>query len=236
MYRNLFEFYRSDEWETFRKIIIQERTREDGLIYDEETGKPILKRYDLILHHKIELTEENVHDATIALNPDNIEVVSFRTHNIIHDRIGYSTRSVFLVYGSPMSGKTTWVNENKTVGDLVVDIDNIWECVSGCERYVKPPRLRAVVFKIRDGLLDAVRYRLGKWQNCFLVGGYALQSERERLAKEMGAREVLIDTDKAECLARLERCEDGRDKVEWEKYINDWWEAFIPPQGMDTAL
>ena len=100
MYRNLFEFYRSDEWETFRKIIIQERTREDGLIYDEETGKPILKRYDLILHHKIELTEENVHDATIALNPDNIEIVSFRTHNIIHDRIGYSTRSVFLVYGS----------------------------------------------------------------------------------------------------------------------------------------
>ena len=228
MYHNLYEFYRSEEWETFRKIIIAERTREDGLIYDEETSKPILKRYDLVLHHRIELTEENIRDATIALNPDNIEVVSFRTHNLIHNRVGYTTRCVYIVYGSPFSGKTSWVNENKSEGDLVIDIDNIWQCVSGCERYVKPARLRSVVFKMRDGLLDAARYRLGKWENCYIIGGYALTSERERLSKEMGAREVFIDTDKENCLSRLERCEDGRDKDEWKKYIEEWWDKYSP--------
>lgn len=226
MFRNLYEFYRSDEWNNFRRLIINERTREDGYIYDEETGKPILKKYDIILHHKIELTEENVRDVNISLNPDNIQVVSFRTHNLIHNRLGYGVRQVYLVYGSPLSGKTTWVNDNRNDGDLVVDIDNIWQCVTGGDRYSKPARLKAVVFKQRDGLLDCVKYRLGKWNQAFVIGGYALESERNRLSKELGAREIYIDSTKEICLERLQVCEDGRDRTEWTQYIESWWESY----------
>ncbi len=229
MYRNLYEFYRSDEWEKFRKAVIMERTHDDGFVYDEETGKPIVRKYDIILHHKIELTEENVRDAMIALNPDNIEIVSHRTHNILHDKLGMRTRQVFLVYGSPLSGKTTWVSESKNPDDMVVDIDNIWQCVTGGNRYEKPARLKAVVFKIRDGLYDCVKYRLGKWKNAYICGGFALQSERERLARELGAREVLIDETKEECLRRLELCDDGRDHDEWRQYIENWFETYMPP-------
>ena len=118
-------FYKSKEWETFRQVIIAERTRPDGYVYDEETGKPIIKPYDLILHHKEPLTEDNVNDATIAFNPDNIEVVSHRTHNRIHDRLGMARRQVFLVYGPPLAGKTTWVQASKSDGDLVIDMDNL---------------------------------------------------------------------------------------------------------------
>lgn len=49
MFNNLFEFYRSDEWKNFREVVISERTKDDGFIYDEMTGKPITKAYDLIL-------------------------------------------------------------------------------------------------------------------------------------------------------------------------------------------
>lgn len=229
MFRNLYEFYRSDEWESFRKMIINQRTREDGFVYDEETGKPIVKKYDIILHHKIELTEENVRDVTISLNPDNIEIVSFRTHNLIHNRLGYGVRNVYVVYGAPLSGKTSWVNENKSDGDLVVDIDNIWECVSGCDRYVKPAKLNAVVFKLRDTLLECVKYRLGKWHTAFIIGGYALESERNRLTKEMGAKEVFVDCEKEKCFDRLEAADDGRDKEQWKQYIEDWFDTFTPP-------
>ena len=227
MYHNLYEFYRSEEWETFRKVVINERTKEDGFVYDEVTGKPIVKAYDVILHHKEELTEENVFDHMISLNPDNIMIVSHKTHNLIHNKLGYKVREVFLVYGSALSGKTTWVNENKTDGDLIIDIDNIWECVSGCDRYVKPKRLNAVVFKVRDTLLDAVKYRLGKWNVCYIIGGFALQSERERLCKELGAREVFIDTPKEECLARLEKSD--RNKEEWVRYIDEWFSLMTRP-------
>lgn len=219
----LSDFYRSKEWLAFRKVVIDERIHEDGLVYDEITGRPIVRAYDIILHHKIELTEENVNDVNISLNPDNIQIVSHKTHNSLHDRFGRHNREVFVVYGPPLSGKTTWVADNMSEGDLVVDIDNIWQAVSGCVRYTKPARLKGVVFMLRDALIESVKYRNGKWHNAYIIGGYPLTSERERLCKELGAREIFIDTPKDECMARLAKCGD-RDVDEWRKYIEDWFE------------
>ena len=95
----LSDFYRSKEWLAFRKVVIDDRMHEDGLVYDEITGHPIVRAYDIILHHKIELTEENVNDVNISLNPDNIQIVSHKTHNSLHDRFGRHNREVFVVYG-----------------------------------------------------------------------------------------------------------------------------------------
>lgn len=218
MFNSLYDFYRSKEWERFREIVIAKRVQDDGFVHDEITGDPIVKKYDMIIHHKIELTEENVNDLDISLNEDNVQIVTHRTHNDLHNRFGRNTRGVYLVYGAPLSGKSTWVRENMSAGDLLIDIDNIWECVSGCKRYEKPKRLNAVVFKIRDELLNACRYRLGQWVCCYIVGGYPLPTERERLCREMGAQEVFIDATKEECLSRM----DGRPK-EWQQYIEDWF-------------
>ena len=227
MFHNLFEFYRSKEWEDFRKVILAERMREDGFVYDEYSGKPLTKAYDIILHHKIELTEENVCDVNISLNPDNIMVVSFASHNALHKRShngGFRMRQVFLVYGSPLSGKTTWVHENMDEGDLIVDIDSIWECVSAQDRYIKPKRLNGVVFKIRDTLIDCIKYRVGNWVNAWLIGGYPLESERDLLCKQLGAREVFIDTPRDVCMERLKESE--RDEEAWTRYINTWFDRY----------
>ncbi len=226
MFKSLSDFYRSEEWVKFRDLVIAERTREDGLIYDEVTEKPILRRYDLILHHKIFLTEDNVHDYSISLNPENIMVVSHKTHNQIHEKLGHSKREIYIVYGSPLSGKSSWVKENASKGDLIIDIDSIWACVSGQDYYIKPGKLNAVVFSVRDCLMDAVKHRLGFWDSCYIVGGFPLISERERLVKELGARTVYIEATKEECLERLERCTDARDKKEWAKYIETWFRRF----------
>lgn len=221
-------FYKSKEWEAFRQVIIAERTQPDGYVYDEETGKPIIKPYDLILHHKEPLTEDNVNDATIAFNPDNIEVVSHRTHNRIHDRLGMARRQVFLVYGPPLAGKTTWVQASKSDGDLVIDMDNLWQAVTGLPRYTKPPKLRSIVFRLRDNLIDAVKYRFGKWTNAYIIGGYPNTGERERLAQELQATPVFIQAPEEECMRRLAETED-RDHDEWAAYIIDWFQRYTPP-------
>ena len=221
-------FYRSKQWESLLRTLKVERLNECGELICEHCGKPIVRKYDCIGHHKIELTEDNFTDANIALNPDNIALVHHRCHKIIHNKLQHSRRSVYIVYGSPLAGKTTYVNSVKAEGDLVIDIDSIWECVSGCDRYVKPNRLRAVVFGMRDYLLDSVKYRRGKWLNAYIIGGYPLISERERLAKELGAEEIFIDTSKSDCINRLAQCSD-RDIDQWSKYISDWWEKYTPP-------
>ena len=222
-------FYKSKEWVDLIEVIRLQRVKDDGLLYCEHCSKPIVAKYDCIGHHVIELNEQNVHDANIALNPDNIMLVHHRCHNKIHDRLGLSyTKRVYLVYGSPCSGKNTFVAENMDYGDIVVDIDSIWQCVSGCDKYVKPNRLKQNVFGIRNSLIDMVRMRHGNWLNAWIIGGYPLISERERLVKSLNAREIFIDTPKDECIQRLCDCPDGRNVDEWIKYINDWWEKYLP--------
>ena len=223
---SLYNFYRSDPWEKLLVVLKNERINAKGEIICEHCGKPIVRAYDCIGHHKTELTEENYTDYSISLNPDNIALVHHKCHNIIHNKLSYSGRQVFIVYGSPLSGKTSYVREAMSEGDLIIDMDSIWECVSGCERYVKPARLKSVVFGVRDNLLEAVKYRRGKWLNAYIIGGYPYQAERERLIDTLGAREVFIDTDRETCINRLLSCEDGRDKSQWTKYIEDWWSQY----------
>lgn len=226
---DLSTFYWSKQWITFTQSIRSERLTGDGFNVCEYCGKPIVKMYDCICHHIEPLTEDNVNDVNVSFNPDNIMLVHHKCHNIIHNKLGYSKRGVFIVYGSPLSGKTSYVNDVKAEGDLIIDIDSIWQCVSGCDRYIKPKRLNAVVFGVRDKLLEDVKYRHGKWTNAYIIGGYPLISERERLSRELGAELIYIDTSKEECLKRLYELNDGRNILEWEQFILSWFEKFNPP-------
>ena len=222
----LAEFYHSKEWEDFRKVVIEERTDPDGFVRDEVTGKPIVRMYDIVLHHKEFLTEENVNDRMISLNPENIQIVSHKTHNLLHDKLGYRRKEIYLVYGPPLSGKTSYVHDVLIPGDLVIDMDNIWQCISGLTRYQKPGKLNAVAFGVRDYLMDAAKVRNGKWQNCYIITTSPSSTDRERICKKYGAREIHIDTSKEECIRRLNTCDDGRDKEAYLGYIEKYFREY----------
>lgn len=224
----LHNFYKSKEWEVLLTRLKAERTDQStGLLYCAHCGKPIIKAYDCIGHHKIELTSQNVNDYNISLNPDNIELVHHRCHNAIHERFGHERpQEVFLVYGPPCSGKSTWVRENAGKEDIIVDIDSIWQMISNNERYIKPKRLKANVFGVRDCLLDMVRTRTGKWKRAYIIGGYPMAMDRQRLCETLGCREIFIDTDKETCLLRAKAAELEGERIGWEKYIEDWFRDY----------
>jgi hypothetical protein len=224
-------FYKSRQWENLIKLLRIERVSKDGFVICEHCGKPILKAYDCIAHHVIELTEDNVDDAAVALNPENIKLVHFRCHNEIHKRFGYGNQAkiiqqVYLVYGSPCSGKTTWVDSVAESEDIIMDIDRLWSAVrsGSCGLYEKPPELKSNVFSMRDCLLDMIRVRRGKWHNAYVIGGYPLQGERERLADSLNARLVFIDTPKEVCLERAKQ-----KNSDWTDFVENWFERYSPP-------
>lgn len=236
---NREQFYKSDKWETFRKIIIDQRTDADGFIYCAICGKPILKKYDLIVHHKQELDDLNVNDVNVALNPDNVECVHFKCHNKIHERFGFHKtgqrtyykpvpKHVYIVYGSPCSGKTTWTHDVAGKDDLVVDLDAIWQMISVNGRYEKPNALKSVVFDIRDKMYDIIRYRSGNWHNAYIITGGALKGDRERLTQRVGADDLIfIDTPKDECIRRVRTKFDDDDmRIRWVEYISEWFEKY----------
>lgn len=223
-------FYKSRRWETFVKALRLERVDADGFVICEHCGKPIVKAYDCIGHHIEELTELNVDNVEVSLNPDNVMLVHFRCHNEIHKRFGYAERlvqNVYVVYGAPCSGKTTWVNDVAESGDLILDIDRLWNAVRAdkCGQYDKPNEIKSNVFALRDCLLDTIRVRRGKWRNAYIIGGYPLQGERERLADSVGANKIIfIDTPKDVC---LERAKIKNEK--WVDFVQDWFMKYTPP-------
>ena len=231
-YQNLSQFYTGREWREFRKLVIAERiNKEDGVLYDEWNGQPLLNDYDTILHHKIELTINNVNDRSISLNPDNIMIVSIKSHNEIHNRWGGRKqnyqRKVYYVYGAPLSGKSTFVKENMQRGDLVLDIDKLWQALSGQERYDKPNELKRVVLDTKDFIIDKIKLRAGTWQTAWVIEGGASPIKRKSQIETLGAESIFIDTSKEECLKRLYEDTTRRNVIkEWEGYIDKWFEEY----------
>lgn len=224
----LDNFYTSKAWVKLTHQIRMERVNADGELICEHCGKPIAKKYDAICHHKTALTPANVTDAMISLNPDNIAVVHHVCHNRIHEKFGSVRREVFLVYGPPCSGKSTYVDGVIGKTDLLVDIDLIRKTVSGTKTHTLVPALNPVIFGIRDYLYDSIKTKRGYWKNAYIVGGYPLISERERLCNQLGAREIFIDTPRDECLRRLQASPDGRSIAEWTRFIDQWFDRYTP--------
>lgn len=217
---DLSSFYKSKEWEKLVQLLKLERVDASGQVICECCGKPITRKYDCIGHHKVELTEQNVNDPEISLNPDNIMLVHFSCHNRIHRRYEGFYQQVFLVYGAPCSGKSTWVESVCNPDDLIIDVDRIWECLCASDKYHKPNRIKANVFGVRDALLDQVKIRKGMWRNCYIVGGYPLRTDRDRICKLLRAREVFISESKDVCLSRAVN-------ENWKRYITDWFDDYV---------
>ena len=215
----LENFYQSKQWIRFRDILIAERIDDSGQIFCAKCGEPIYKRYDIIAHHIKPLTYENVNDFNISLNPDNVELIHFKCHNKEHQRYDGFRQYVYLVYGAPCSGKTTYVQQNAFDDDLILDLDCIWESICKQDRYHKSNRLKPVVFAIRDTILQQIKTRSGMWRNAYIIGSYPLRSDRDRLCELLRATPIYIEASKDECLARAQ-------SDEWKEFVEDWFDSY----------
>ncbi|MEC0107256.1 HNH endonuclease signature motif containing protein [Paenibacillus taichungensis] len=224
-YSILKSFYASEVWQNFRLVVIGER----GLRC-EHCGKYVLKSSELTLHHIIELTPENVGDANIALNPDNIMVVHHECHNQIHGRFGYQfEQGVYIVYGPPLAGHDEYVSAHMSRGDIVVDMDKLFAAVSLLPSYDKPNGLLSNVRAVHNILIDNIKTRYGKWRSAWVIGGYAEKRKRERLAEDLGAELIFCDVSREECYNRLSVDEQRKHRQdEWRGYIDKWFEQYQP--------
>ena len=215
-------FLSSELWINFRLMLISERGNKC-----QRCGKIIPRSIDIIGHHKIELTPENVHDYNISLNPDNVDLVCFDCHNILHKRFGYQKkgRTVYIVYGPPMSGKKQYVAERLQRGDLIVDMDRLYHAISMLPDYDKPDNLLSNVRGVYNLLIDNIKTRYGKWGNAYVIGGYADKYKRDKLVSDLGAELIFCDVSREECLGKLLVDEDRLYRQdEWRGYIEKWFE------------
>lgn len=242
-YDNTDQFYRSNDWSNCKAQVLQQRLK-DGAIYCEHCGKIILKSFNpnernnskaAVFHHKIYLNNSNVNDASISINPDNIAILHWQCHNEVHQRFNGSAanvieKKVYLITGPSCSGKTTFVRERVQEGDIVLDIDDIWQMISGQPRYTKPNALKPVVFNLRNEIKEQIAKGVGTWRNAFIIESLPLATDRKREVERYKAHNVeliTMEASKEECLNRLMLNPNGRNIKDYTEYINNYFDDYI---------
>jgi len=173
------------------------------------------------------------------LSNDNLLSCCQNCHNTFHDRnnnevteqgiywqrklrqkIGITeqqlidTFRVVLVWGSPASGKTTYVKERMRLTDMVVDLDYIKQAISLQPKTSAMPKLINASLSIRSYIYDLISNRETiEADTVYVVAGLPKQTDRDYLIKKLKVNEVIhIDTDEQTCIQRATEDSDGLDK------------------------
>lgn len=239
-YASLRDFYNGDDWAQCKAQVFNERQR-DGEVRCEYCGEIIVKSFNpnkrnnagaIVFHHVIPLTKLNVNDAAISINPANIQILHWQCHNKVHDRFnGQGQRhdqKVYLVTGAPCSGKTTYARERMGAGDCIIDIDDIWQQITGGARYYKPNSVKPLVFAALKAYEEQIKMRAGSWYQAFIIKSLPLKMDREREARELGVDEIIImDATEEECKERLASNPNGRNVAEYMQYIEQYYKRLV---------
>lgn len=227
------EFYKSKAWRDCKQQVYENKKDEYGIVRCEICKKPLVKSFNpksndnnssIVYHHTIELTDDNYMDYNISANPELIQTLCFKCHNQVHNRFqSANSRKVYIIAGAPCSGKTTFVKDNMQHGDLVLDLDLIWQAISLQPIHVKPETLTPILFAVRESIEDQIKMRAGKWNTAWVITTKSRQSELNALANRLNAEIVVMDATKEECLDRLREEPQGRDIKLYTKLIEEFY-------------
>ena len=202
-----------------------------------------------IVHHKTYITPQNINDPSITLAWTNLEALCMDCHAREHQRthaprngIAFDENgnvikapNVFLVCGSPGSGKSTYVRENKKANDLVIDLDYICAALMGepDNIYLNHEPVLSVALEIRGLLYKIVASRKGIWERAFVITSVSNPMEQKAIAMELNAEIVVIDTPLEDCIRRINNDERRANSVAFfEKLAKRWWNEYEhPPLG-----
>ena len=134
---------------------------------------------------------------------------------------------VYIVYGSPGSGKTTYVRKHMRPGDLMVDLDYLSQAISLADKTGAYQNLMPTALQLRECLYQLIERRQVDCESVWIVAGLPKKSEREQLAQRLNAELVYIDTDKDECIKRAMADDERKDKDVQLRIIRNWFRVFF---------
>lgn len=137
---------------------------------------------------------------------------------------------VYLIYGSPCSGKSTYINEHMKRSDLVCDVDLIYHAISGQNPHDADLYVHETALMMKENLLDIIRDREGGWRDAYVV---SIANTREKLVEAMERIKadecVFIDTPYEICMER------AKERPSYFPLIIDEWFAMNDLIGADNG-
>lgn len=127
---------------------------------------------------------------------------------------------VYLIYGSPCSGKTTYAKEHMKNGDIVCDVDRLYSALCFNEEHQTELYAQEVASQLYDNLLDIIRNRQGHWKNVYVITVANTKEKVIKMKDRINADEAIyIDTPFEVC---MERAKERPFYFPW--LIEEWFE------------
>lgn len=110
---------------------------------------------------------------------------------------------VYLIYGSPCSGKSTYIKNHMTDNDIVCDVDLIYEAIGNRTAHDADLYVHEVALQLKEKLLDIIKDRQGGWKDAYVVSIANTDELLEKDVKRINSDKVIfIDTPEEVCLER----------------------------------
>ena len=129
---------------------------------------------------------------------------------------------VYVIYGSPLSGKTTYVDKHKGDNDLIYDYDKIMSVLSGKPSHIHNNSLLPYVMDIRDLIIDKVRYEKNI-ENVWIITTRVSEDLKKRLSSlNPNYKEIKISREQAHDRLLLQG--GDRDVSLWQRLIDEYFD------------
>ena len=233
------KFYASKAWKACRASYI---LQQHGIC--ERCG-----RVGEEVHHIKPITPQNITDPNITLNHDNLMLLCKDCHFQIHEKrkkAGKPVREselrymfdengnivpkgrVIVVWGSPASGKSTYVVKHMKHMDIRVDMDEISKCftlTSTNDADIEAVRdYLSFTMAVREAVYKLIENNAGGFGTAWIITSEPIKSKREELIKRFNAEEIHIQTTVDEALARMEADSKRENKEQQRKVIMRYFE------------
>jgi len=232
--------YASKQWKHCRDYIFNKYF---GLCQD--CGKPGVE-----VHHNIFLTPTNINDMDVVYGEVNLVLLCRDCHYTRHtirrksvddcyyfDEDGNMCQKimeaepmeakVYIVYGCPGSGKSRYVKEHMSIGDVVVDLDLLSQAIGLQGKAETPINLIDTALDMREHLYELIAKRRIKCQSVWIVAGLPKIYEREQLKSRVKADDLIfINVSKDECIKRITNDDERVDKNKQLLIIDKWFREF----------
>lgn len=165
---------------------------------------------------------------------DNLEARCKPCHARAHRRGAKRYPDVTLVCGPPGVGKTTYAEQNKSWGDLIVDVDYLWRALTGLDLHMHPDTLLPLVLSTRDHLLGQLK-RPQWFDAAWVVATAPKAGKRKRMAADLRTEPTLLMASPEVCKARITSADRPTDPEMQKQLVDRWFEDYEPWEG-DTVV
>lgn len=127
---------------------------------------------------------------------------------------------IYVIWGPPASGKSTYVAENRSENSVTFDFDKVMQALSGLKPHHKNRNLIGLVVDIRQMVIDA----LGELEvdDAWIITTWVDEDFQAKFG-DVEVEYVLMRTDKETCLQRVYNDPDRAEVAEEMKEVIEEW-------------